>query len=204
MKIDYSEASQEIQVRHFFTRKEPSLAGFHRFFSADPRFPLSIVYPHGLSPHYHDTEYLHTLSVTFGPNTFSVIHTDYTQTVKASDQSEADLSVPRSNSLLIQNVLKTTQQWSDFGEALVLKHAWIHEGEEELAIVGNPGFKAARIIWDASNHASSEWVIFQVGLTLWTISKHPESCLSPEIFKTLLRSFRFLDDTFFASLGIKW
>jgi len=202
MEIDYSEARKEIQTKLFFTQEDPSQAGFDRFFSADQRIPFSIAYPRKLNPHYTDTEYLYTLSVTFGPRTFSIVRADHTWQREVSDKEYLASFVPTSDSPLIRDLLKGVREWSDFGEAFALKNAWIAEGDEGLATVGNPPFKAARVIWEARENQWSEWVLFQVGLQIWTISRHPGSSISSDIFYIILQSFCFLDDEFFSALGI--
>lgn len=199
MNIDYSQASQEIQSRHFFTRKEPALSGFDRFFSADPRFPFSIAYPRQLEPVYDSTEYLGTLCITFGRG-FGVIRSDMTGAVEVRDQSQLVSQIPLSTSPLIDNTLEMVKNWSDIGESFVLEQPW---QAAKRVNVGKPGFTASQVIWKSDDGRYSEWVIFQLQLNVWTIFRNQFAFFSSDEFKIILYSFRFLDDAFFRSLGVR-
>ncbi len=202
MNIDYSQASQEIQSRHFFTREEPMLSGFDRFFSADPRFPFSIVYPQGLEPFYDDREYLGILCVAFGRGTFGVIRSDMTRIMELRDQSQPASQIPLSTSPQIDTMLETVKNWSALGESFELEQSWQAQKGVDITIVGETGFNASRMVWKAGDGRYSEWVVFQLRSELWTIFRNPIASFSSDNFNTILRSFRFLEEAYFHSLGV--
>ena len=203
MNIDYSQASLEIQSRHFFIREEPMHSRFARFFSADPRFPFSIAFPQKLEPSYDDAEYLNTLYVTFGKGVFGVIRSDVTWIMGAGDRSQAASQIPLSISPQIETMLETLKNWGDMGESVEVKQPWHVEKREDLVTVGEPGFKALRVVWKAGDSRYGEWVVFQLQFKLWTIFRNSIASFSSDDFNTILRSFRFLDDAFFLSLGVR-
>lgn len=145
LNIDYSQASQEIQSRHFFTREEPRLSNFERFFSADPRFPFSIAYPQHLEPSYDNTEYLDTLSVTFGKG-FGVIRSDITRSMKPEDQHLLTSQIPLSSSPQIDARLAEVKNWSSMGTSFESKQPRQAEKGGLLALVGESGFKASKVV----------------------------------------------------------
>lgn len=203
LNIDYSQAAQEIQSKHFFTREESMLSGFDRFFSADPRFPFSIAYPQELEPFYNGTPYLDTLRVTFGKG-LGVIRLDMTGIKEQRNQQQLAATMPLSSSPLIDAMLETMKNWTTMGESFVVEPLEQTAKRVNIVLVGDPGFTASQVVWKSGDGRYSEWVIFQVQLTIWTIFRNQIAPFSSDDFNTILRSFHFLDDTFFHSLGVHW
>lgn len=200
MDIDYAGASKDIQYNRFVTAEEPALPGYLRYFSADPRMPLSIVYPRELSPVFDHNEYRGGLSVTFGQRAFSVVCTNL---LRAGQEG---LAVAQGRVSAVEFMKETLDYYRrvNLGAfAGTTRVKVIHKGSD-IAHVGDRGFDAPRALWERRDGSRGEWVFFVVNGQMWNISKEPTSELSDVVFRSILRSFRFLDVEYFHSLGIHW
>jgi hypothetical protein len=124
--------------------------------------------------------------------------------MEPEDQHLLASQIPLSTSPQIDTRLEEVKNWGSLSTSFESKQPWQAEKGVQLALVGESGFKASRVVWNESGGRYGEWVVFQFQFKLWTIFRNSISPCSSDDFNTILRSFRFLDEAFFHSLGVRW
>jgi hypothetical protein len=141
---DTDDVERSIVHRGCVLREDPALPGFRRFFSADPRFPISIAYPAGHEPFY-DFNRPDDLAAEF--------HDCFTltcQDIRLDARSINLVRYVKEDFERRQRLMESANRFA--GERLFSPGRLVkvyHKGNETVVVGSGLGaFRAPRLVWD--------------------------------------------------------
>lgn len=203
----FESIEMNIKHRRCFLQDDPDIRGYRRFFSADPRFPISVSCPQWLGPYYdfNKAQYLKVGFSSGSDEVFTVAREDLAMSAAGGDRLAAAVVAGRSDlfDLLERSMAEKQQLYRRHGFGLNIGSYKVTKKEAEFVPVGASGLRAPRAIWyTPSKQLGGEWVFFQSRRpsVLWMIIWNADEDYDESVFRQVLASFRWLDEAFFRSL----
>lgn len=200
---NYGSRASQISRFRCTWEEEPTIPGFYRFSSADPRFPVSIACPEDKSPVYdfNRAQYLHVDFSNSNVNSFVVVREDLALYAKNGDREAAEVVSGRRNHFWLMEQAFARKR----GGGWFKKRYRITKRESEFVPVGRDGFGAPFVaLYDEDGEFDGETVFFagREPSALWQIIWNPRGGYDQPTFRQVLSSFRWLDADWFRSISM--
>ncbi|MFT4038542.1 MAG: hypothetical protein QM692_10210 [Thermomicrobiales bacterium] len=203
----FESIEMNIRYRRCFTQHDPEIPGYHRFYSADKRFPISISCPQWLGP-YYDFNREHYLKVEFSSSSdmvLTVAREDLAVSAANGDRRAAAVAAGRLDlfDLMERSMAEKQQLYRKHGLGQEIRSYRVTKKSADFVPVGATGLRAPRATWyTPSKELGGEWVFFQSRRpsVLWMIIWQANDRYDESDFRQILSSFRWEDEAFFQSL----